>query len=163
MQAQIDTMLRAYESGHVSRRELVARLSGLAAAALAWPQITRGDVPPVEPAHTYVGLDLNHLALRVTDIERSRDFYMKHLGLTVASQGRTSCFLRCKDHNFVALFKSEEAGMDHYCFSVPEYEAGDAVERLTAAGLKPRRQGNRVYFDDPDGIEVQVAAKSHSV
>ena len=28
---------------------------------------------------------------------------------------------------------------------------------VKAAGLKPRREGNRVYFPDLDGIEVQVA------
>lgn len=163
MQNHVETMLSDYETGRLSRRDLVARLTGLAAAAVAWPNLHASSVPPVEPTHTYVGLDVNHLALRVTDIARSRDFYMKHLGLTVATQGRTSCFLRCKDHNFVALFKGEKPGMDHFCFSVPEYNAADAVTRLKAAGLEPRRQADRVYFDDPDGIEVQVAATSHTV
>ena len=37
-------------------------------------------------------------------------------------------------------------------------EPHDAVARLKAAGLAPRRNGNRVYFDDPDGLEVQVTA-----
>ena len=31
--------------------------------------------------------------------------------------------------------------------------------RLKAAGLTPRRRSDRVYFDDPDGLEVQVAAR----
>jgi catechol 2,3-dioxygenase-like lactoylglutathione lyase family enzyme len=54
-------------------------------------------------------------------------------------------------------------GMDHYCYSVEDYAADDAVKRLEAAGLKPRRQDDRVYFDDPDGLEVQVASRTHSV
>jgi catechol-2,3-dioxygenase len=32
------------------------------------------------------------------------------------------------------------------------------VKTLEAAGLSPRRVSDRVYFDDPDGIEVQVSA-----
>ena len=34
-------------------------------------------------------------------------------------------------------------------------------ETLTAAKLKPRRHENRVYFDDPDGLTVQVAGKNN--
>jgi hypothetical protein len=32
-----------------------------------------------------------------------------------------------------------------------------AEEKLKAAGFKPRREGNRIYFPDADGIEVQVS------
>ena len=41
---------------------------------------------------------------------------------------------------------------------VAAYTADSAVKRLETAGLKPKRRSNRVYFDDPDGLEVQVAA-----
>ena len=68
-----------------------------------------------------------------------------------------------RDRDFLALFKSDKPGLDHYCFSVKEYDAGDAVKRLEAVGLEPRRSSNRVYFDDPDGLEVQVASTSHNV
>jgi hypothetical protein len=81
----------------------------------------------------------------------------------VARENDSTCFLRCRDKNFVALFKSEKAAMDHYCYSIVKYDAAGAVETLKAAGLEPRRSGNRVYFDDPDGLEVQVAAATHSV
>ena len=84
-------------------------------------------------------------------------FYEKHLGLAVTSASEGSCFLRC-GKDFVALFKARTPGLDHFCFTVDAYEAGDAVTRLRAAGLEPRRQADRVYFDDPDRIEVQVSA-----
>ena len=32
-----------------------------------------------------------------------------------------------------------------------------AARRLQAAGLTPKPWGGRMYFDDPDGIEVQVS------
>ena len=85
------------------------------------------------------------------------------LGLEVASEGQRSCFLRCSEKNFVALFKGEKSAMNHYCYSIEDYDAKEAVEKLTEAGLKPRRSGKRVYFDDPDGLEVQIASKSHGV
>ena len=86
---------------------------------------------------------------------------MKHLGLTLSSEGRSSAFLNC-GNNFVALFRGDVPKMDHYCYSVMDYSAGDAVDRLNAAGLSDiRRTGNRVYFSDPDKHTVQVAAGSH--
>jgi hypothetical protein len=32
-----------------------------------------------------------------------------------------------------------------------------AEEKLKSAGLKPRREGNRLYFSDSEGIEAQFA------
>ena len=94
----------------------------------------------------------------MTDLDRARTFYERHLGLEVARQGSNSCFLRCTEHDFVALFKGEKPAMNHYCYAIERYEPADAVKRLKAAGLAPDRRGNRVYFKDPDGLEVQVAA-----
>ena len=51
--------------------------------------------------------------------------------------------------------------MDHYCYTVPDYEAGKVVDRLKAAGLDPERHSNRVYFEDPDGLTVQLAGSDH--
>ena len=48
--------------------------------------------------------------------------------------------------------------MHHYCYAIDNYEPDTTVEKLKAAGLTVRRAQNRVYFDDPDGLEVQVAA-----
>ena len=58
------------------------------------------------------------------------------------------------------LFKGEKPGLHHYCYSIANYDPADAVARLKAAGLAPKRRGGRVYFDDPDGIECQVAGAS---
>jgi catechol 2,3-dioxygenase-like lactoylglutathione lyase family enzyme len=166
MQSEITRVVDDYERGRLSRRQLIAHLTGMAAAAAALPAGARAQSGPKAAAShrpTFAGTDVNHIALRVTDIERSSAFYQTHLGLEVASTSPSSCFLRCREKNFLALFHHEKPGMDHYCFSVEKYEAGDAVKRLEAVGLAPRRRGNRVYFDDPDGIEVQVAAKTHGV
>jgi catechol 2,3-dioxygenase-like lactoylglutathione lyase family enzyme len=79
------------------------------------------------------------------------------MGLAPMSAGERSSFLRC-GNDFLALFKADRPGMDHFCFTVEGYEPADAVKRLQGAGLNPRRQADRVYFDDPDGLEVQVSA-----
>ena len=49
--------------------------------------------------------------------------------------------------------------MDHYCYTVDNYEPGPAMEKLKQAGLSPWREKNRVYFKDADSLTVQVAGK----
>jgi catechol-2,3-dioxygenase len=147
MTPAIERALDDYDGGTLSRRGLLAALAGALAA---------GDAE-AQPDATFQASELDHVALSVTDVARSREFYERHLGLRTTSAGSYSSFLSCGPH-FLALFRSPQPGLAHYCYSVPGYTPGDAVARLEAAGLTPKRRGNRVYFDDPDGIEVQVSA-----
>jgi catechol 2,3-dioxygenase-like lactoylglutathione lyase family enzyme len=73
--------------------------------------------------------------------------------------GEDNCFLGSGDGFFLTLFKGEHPGLNHYCYAIKEYDVEKAEEKLKAAGLKPRREGDRIYFPDPDGITVQVAGK----
>lgn len=109
---------------------------------------------------TFRGAGVNHVALRVTDIGRSRDFYRDLFGMPVVSESASNCFLGLGD-NFVALFRGDEPGMDHFCVSIENYEAAAAVETLQRIGLEPRREANRVYFPDPNGLTVQLSARGH--
>lgn len=162
MHDTIEAMLGDYERGRLTRRQLVAHLAGLAAAAAglggipAEGQEPEGDDSRAGPTFRATGVD--HVALRVTDVPRSADFYRRHLGLEPSGRcSRQSCFLGCGP-DFLALFAGADPGLDHFSFAVEGYQAGSAVDALEAAGVTPDRRGNRVYFRDPDGIEVQVSA-----
>ena len=149
MEKTISQILASYEQGKLSRRGLIAGLVALFA--------TTGSAQ----ASTFKGMSLNHVALSVTDIQRSKAFYQKHFGLPVVRESVNSCFLDLGPH-FLALFKSSASGMNHYCIAIDGYEADAVVETLQSEGLKSRRAGNRVYFHDPDGLEVQVSAVDHA-
>lgn len=111
-------------------------------------------------ASTFQATGLNHVALNVRNVPRSRDFYIKHLGLKVLREsGEENCFLGNGEGFFLTLFKGEQPGLNHYCYTIPAYDADQVEAKLKAAGLKPRREDNRVYFPDIDGIEVQVEGK----
>ena len=155
----IDQLFGAYERGQVSRREALAGLGALVATLAATGRVASAAETP---SSTFTATGLNHIALRVTDVGRSRDFYAKHLGLEVLSQGGSNCFMSCGPDNFVALFRGTEAGMDHYCYTVKGYDVDQSVKTLEAAGLDPRRRQNRVYFSDPDGLTVQLSGKRDS-
>jgi catechol 2,3-dioxygenase-like lactoylglutathione lyase family enzyme len=148
----VEKMLTDYEAGRVSRRQLITVLSAGAIGA--------ASAPAAQP--TFQGVGLNHIAIRVTSIQRSRDFYQKHFGLPVLHEGEDNCFLGL-GKNFLTLFKNEKPGLDHYCIAVQNFQADAVVEELRRQGFKPRRPSgsDRVYFPDPDGLEVQLSSSDH--
>ncbi len=103
----------------------------------------------------------NHVALGVGDVRRSRDFYKKHFGLTAnRERDGQNCFMRCGDQ-FVTLFRAADPGLDHSCHTITEYAPAAVVNKLNAVGLTLRCVESRVYFDDPDGITVQLSARNN--
>jgi catechol-2,3-dioxygenase len=148
----LSALLDRYERGEVSRRQLLQAL-----AAVAGVSQTAAAAEP-----TFRGIGLNHIALRVADIPGSKQFYQKHLGLPLISESATSCFLKVGDE-FLTLFKRGEAGLDHYCYAIENFDADAVMAKLNREGLNPRRASgtDRVYFQDPDGLTVQLAAKDH--
>ena len=114
MQNKIDQLVKNFESGQLTRRQLVAQVTGLITAAVGLGQTT------AEAASTFTAIGLNHIALSVTDVPKSRDFYVKHLGFSVVRETSNNCFLTF-GNNFLALFKGNQPGMHHYCYSIEDY------------------------------------------
>lgn len=158
---EIATLVDWFAAGRLSRRDLVRGLSALvaatagsasAAAATAAGRPAQGQ----SRAATFDALGLNHLALRVTDPDRSQAFYQRHLGLTPLAIGAAlPKVLACGPHT-VTLFRGDRAEIDHFCFTVSGYDAKAAEARVRAAGLVPEVEDDRVHFRDPDGLRVQV-------
>lgn len=106
-------------------------------------------------------IDVNHLALQVSDIGRSVEWYQRLMGLNVISRSSTSAFLGLGD-NFLALFRRPEGGSaDHFCFSIEDYEPEAVMAKLAKHGIESRRREDRVYFKDLNGLTVQVSDESH--
>jgi catechol 2,3-dioxygenase-like lactoylglutathione lyase family enzyme len=153
MYGYIADILARYERGEVRRRDLIAGIVALASVSKSMP---------AQASATFRGVDVNHVALNVTDVKRSRDFYQKHLGLPVVRETGSSCFLDL-GKDFLALFHGGSPGMNHYCLSIEDFEVGRVTQELQRQGLNPRQPSGsqRVYFHDPDGIEVQLCSTSH--
>ena len=152
---EIDGLVTGYDSGRVTRRQLITGLGALVVSAMAAP----GVRPATSSESTLQATGLNHLALRVPDVPRARAFYQKHLGLGVLRSGERTSFLSCGGNHFLALFRSAEAGLDHYCYTVRDFEPGQVMKKLGAAGLGPERHQDRIYFEDGDGLTVQVTGE----
>ena len=85
MQTQIVKMINDFEHGRLSRRQLIAYLTGMFAASLgatiglADERDGHATPQPADSAPTFDATDLNHIALNVTDVQRSQKWYQNTL------------------------------------------------------------------------------------
>jgi metallothiol transferase len=161
MREVTDELVGRFERGAISRRELVAALLALAASP-GRGAAQAGAARPIPVS----GID--HVALRVSDVEKSARFYTELFGAKVRSQSSSSVFLDVGD-DWVALFAQGVAstgygatapGVDHLSFhSVNARSAADRMAVLREHGLDPVSPAGsgRVYFKDPDGNILQLS------
>ena len=116
---------------------------------------------------------LEHVNLTVSDLDRSEAFYRDVLGLRVRWRGLTSDGRRAvhigDDDMYLALFQAEasgtlepeyeKVGFNHLGFVVRDLD--EVRSRLAAQGITPHLEadydpGVRLYFYDPDGVEVEL-------
>ena len=118
---------------------------------------------------------LNHIALYVTDLNKSTIFYRDIVGLDTIPEpfhdGRHTWFgvgVKSHLHLISGLEKSEPRNKNtHLCFSVPSVP--QFIEKLNKAGVgyedwpgKKQSVTNRVdgvkqiYFTDPDGYWIEI-------
>ena len=110
----IDTLVSAFESGRLSRRQLVQGLAAMVAASA--PAAAEAQTPAI-PA-----LSLNHVSLAVTDPEASKQFFQKTFGMPVASTQGTGINLSLGT-SFRVLYKIPNPGrVDYLCLGVANYE-----------------------------------------
>ena len=131
MKEIIASLLGSYERGKVSRRQSIQGLAAIAASGHTVPAF----------GSTFVGL--NHIAIRVTNVQRSRDFYQKHLGAPVIHESETNCFLGL-GKNFLTLFQNQTPGLDHFCIAIQNFNADAVMEDLKRQGLSPNRPALRM-------------------
>lgn len=121
-------------------------------------------------------MKLDHLALKVTDMEKSLAFYQHVLGLEVLRRsgpneaGGYAAVLRAGEQkldlfsrpDFVSADRDKPVGMDHLCLQMDAASIDDVVADLRQAKVEifwgpVERKGNTsVYVYDPDGMHVEL-------
>jgi lactoylglutathione lyase len=127
-------------------------------------------------------LQTGHIGLNVSDIARSKQFYQQIFGFEATLDSRESgklfVFLTQGDRLVLTLwqqsggaFAKDRPGLHHLSFQVDSVELVREVEaRVRGAGAKiyhegivPHAEGaasGGIFFDDPDGIRLEVYAPS---
>lgn len=103
-------------------------------------------------------LGINHVALLVQNLARSRDFYVDLFGATVVREDDNLCFLDVGGGDFLALFARQPSMIEHFCFTIDGYDPDQVAAALEEKGLVVHRREDRVFVEDPDGLPVQISA-----
>jgi catechol 2,3-dioxygenase len=124
---------------------------------------------------TVAGARIGHVNLRVSDLERSLQFYCGVLGfeLTQRREGRAALLSAGDYHHHIALNTrhslggstpaSGTTGLDHFAIVYPTRAAlAEAIRRLAASNIVFERLSDHgvsesVYVRDPDGILMELS------
>ena len=152
MIAELENLLSYYERGAMSRRQLVAAL-----AAVATPAAALAASPARAPLRAAT---LNHVTLAVSDVERSRQFYTELLAMPIVSRQANGVNLGAGSSSFVGLYDIPSPRIHHFCLGVDNFDADSTLEALEKKGIEGRIRlrddVKELYFQDPDGIQVQL-------
>ena len=147
MQLIIERMVRDFERGRLTRRQLAASLTALVTGAQAAPK------PSGLRAVT-----LNHVTVRVPDLQRTSQFYQEFFGMPLKQHSDKTHILGVGSSFFGIEQKGDSAALDHYDFGIASFNADDVTAKLKARDLKLEPGGSKesFKFKDPDGFVVQV-------
>ncbi|MDX1566532.1 MAG: VOC family protein [Longimicrobiales bacterium] len=163
MNQTIERLLGGYESGVVSRRDLLMALSALVAGAGklgAEPGNAGGGseglpapggaddarAPATESGSSstrlqtppFQGRTLNHTTMFVSDLDRSVEFYQGLFGIPVRSTQANGVNLALGNQNqFLGLYSAPSSGpaIHHVCVGVEDFDPDEAMEKLEAYGI----------------------------
>lgn len=115
-----------------------------------------------------------HFSLPVTDLDRSRAFYEKLLGMKVIEQSSRMVFLRTGENYFILAkgnapmkYDSTKSTPVHHAFKVRPDEFDWSISFLRENGvevfnIENRKEGvfwgPQAYFLDPDGNKLEIYA-----
>jgi len=110
---------------------------------------------------------INHVVLHVTDLERSKRFYLDVLGfedrnISDGPQGTKASFLLCGVQGLDLFEVSEGAHggqeMNHLALNVAADDVDQLVTLLSEAGVEApvRTPRNSVFISDPDGHRLEI-------
>ena len=160
MRNTFDTLLKQYEDGKLTRRQVLGAFTAMA-------------LPAGARAQTGVrARTLHHVNVGVADLDRSETFYRNLLGLPARRYIVGDAYaLDFPDGGLISLCPVEggncslTAGsavageIDHFGVGIEDFDAERVTTALEAAGFEGvRGGGGSVLVPDPDGLIVQLSA-----
>jgi catechol 2,3-dioxygenase-like lactoylglutathione lyase family enzyme len=120
------------------------------------------------PSHPHYTYGLTHIALQVTDLDRTCKFYQDVFDMKIMYREEAFAQLTTPGSNDILVFEKSESvsahsGIKHFGFRAPR--PGDveiARHRILAAGATILDEGEFVegspfiFFSDPDGYTIEI-------
>jgi catechol 2,3-dioxygenase-like lactoylglutathione lyase family enzyme len=157
MEYVVDRLVRDFESGKITRRELIRTLTatlGAATAVSASPAQAKG----------FQAIAVNHISYGVADYARTRDFYADLLGMKVVNDDGKRCSLVFGD-TFIIPRKTRQPDdkpyVDHFAITIAGWDKNAVEAELKRRGLEPRPDTeNSFHVKDPDGYDLQISGET---
>src|SRR5262252_4815159 len=126
MEQIIGKLLRDFEQGKMSRRQLIQSLATAASAA---------------EGKGFKAVTVNHISYQVADYTKTRDFYVDLLGMKVSQDTGRQCNLSFGD-TFL-LPRNARNGVttprvDHIAYTIENWDKNTVEAELKRRGLSPR-------------------------
>ena len=161
MTSIIEALLSDYERGTLTRRELVKALAlGIVPAGM----VNGPPRPRESPRQDGVlrGVNINHVNLQNSDLDRSVDFYRELFSLPPKREvpGRPYALDLADGLSFLSVPQREPSGdIDHFCVGVEDFEPDRVATAIREAGLDNDLSvgSDNVSVSDPEGIRVQIS------
>jgi catechol 2,3-dioxygenase-like lactoylglutathione lyase family enzyme len=149
----IEIMLKHFECGRLTRRQLTLSLAALVAAAQTAPK-QKG----------LRAVSVNHVTVKVPDLHRTSNFYQEFFAMPLKQQSAKTHILGVGDSFFgIEQGDSQTARVDHYDFGIAGFNADEARAKLAKLNLRFDSSNSKESFKfyDPDGFQVQLNAPDY--
>jgi catechol 2,3-dioxygenase-like lactoylglutathione lyase family enzyme len=156
MEGIISDLVKRFEGGKLTRRELIQGLAMLTAAggaaSAAGPQ-GQGGLKTAK---------IDHISIQVTDLPRAIAFYQDLFGLVMVSEDKPNEIFRLgipgTKKTLVSLHHKSPTGLvDHYAIGVDSFDKDAVTRMLKQRGLTPLEDIDAgFHVKDPEGIRVQI-------
>jgi catechol 2,3-dioxygenase-like lactoylglutathione lyase family enzyme len=152
----IEKLVRDFEQGRISRRQLISSLG------IAWFASSMNPVDAQERT-ALKAVGIHHVSYQAADVAKTRDFYSRVLGARIVEgDGKELSVLTVGDVRFIIRkgATGQTPLVDHVAYSIEDWNQDAVLAELRRQGLKPEPEGeNSFQFRDPDGYHVQLSAK----
>jgi catechol 2,3-dioxygenase-like lactoylglutathione lyase family enzyme len=162
LETTIAELITRFESGHITRRDLIQRLSLIVAASASPAAVAAQPAPRALKANRF-----NHLSFVVADYARTRDFYADLFGLRIARDDPKAkqCQLHLADDSYILprnpVRRSQVPPLvNHFAVSIADWDKQRVTGELKRRGLHVSDDldmpAESVHVRDPDGYDVQL-------
>ena len=152
MEVLISNLVKRFETGALTRRELIQGLALLAAAG--------GSASAAAVQGTSLkATKIDHISIQVNDMPRALAFYQGVFGLKVVSEDKPNEIVRLGNTTaLVSLHHKSPTGLvDHFAIGVEQFNKDAVTANLKQRGLTPEENLDAgFHVKDPDGIRVQI-------
>jgi catechol-2,3-dioxygenase len=152
METIISSLVKKFENGALSRRELIQSLVAVTAAGTGAAAAGLQQTP-------FKSTRIDHIGVQVADLPRSIAFYEKVFGLSILNEDKANEIVRMGTmRTIVSLHHKPPTGIvDHYAIAIDGFDRDSVTRALKQEGLTAEENLDYgFYVRDPAGIPVQI-------